>query len=873
MMPSSIGRDWSIAEIRELVMKKFNKRACSFQIKIALALRKGKDVVGIAATGAGKTLSFWIALLMALEEGRDSMIVVVTPLNLLGKKNVEELSAAGISAVAIDSKSATGTVFRDIERGRYNVVVVNPEILMKDKGDFEELWQKPHVVSRLLHFIYDEGHCVAEWASFRSKYTEVGTLRHALFEVIPIYIASATLPPPVLEKAQEHLQLRPGDTEVVHRSNDRPNIDIIIRPMRFAANTYQDLYPLIPDNPTLTAPPPKFLIFFGSTKETQVATEYLQSRLPSALKNKVKWFHSIMTQEYREEEFDALKRGESWGLCVTDAFGLGLDLSDIEIVGQWKAKLTLCTLWQRFGRAARGMNRTAIAIFFIEKKYLDEERAKSTARAEKAKETSAKRKAEKQIGPPSKRLALSSPNPSTSSNVTYQPSSSANGLHVARPSNPHSEPLPPSSNHQQECNPEVPGHSDHHHPSTTDAESTRIEVEKRRQRYHEQEKIVKPAHQRTAAVKQQVVVFGGPIDELINAGTRDGLGCRRKVINVYFENDKTDDTDHLECDNTPTGCQWCAPKTVAACCDLCSPNLLDFFSTHTEPGVKSRAPNKSHCPPYEMRPVDQSFQLALFEWREEKALEKLGVFDYEEYGVVLFMSDEILQRLIDCFHYRKLSTLDSIKKETRWRNDLIDTYGPSILALVHKEEATLLASSSDQVSGPSVQPSASSSTPQSSLNTPLSGTKPTKSRVCSACKQPGHNNRVQLGQAYRLLERLLSTALCQAPLVEHQRPTRRYHYLHPPHHLDPVLQRYQRRCLLPQQWPPISHSDTQRSPPQSNHWYPIPPNLNLTPLLLHPTVGIPTPRFDPHRCRILQLYTIHKNIRGVVPIIVHILIA
>lgn len=111
-MSADAVRDWSIKDIRDLVQKKFNKRACWFQIKIALALQLGKDVVGIAATGVGKTLSFWIPLLMALEEGHDSMIVVVTPLNLLGKKNVDELSAAGIKGIAIDSKSATDQAFK-----------------------------------------------------------------------------------------------------------------------------------------------------------------------------------------------------------------------------------------------------------------------------------------------------------------------------------------------------------------------------------------------------------------------------------------------------------------------------------------------------------------------------------------------------------------------------------------------------------------------------------------------------------------------------------------------------------------------------------------------------------------------------------------
>lgn len=102
---SSSPRDWSVKEIRDFVERKFHKRPCWFQIKIALALRAGKDVAGIAATGAGKTLSFWIPLLMALEEGQDKMVIVVTPLNLLGKQTEAQLNQAGLSCVAVSKEN------------------------------------------------------------------------------------------------------------------------------------------------------------------------------------------------------------------------------------------------------------------------------------------------------------------------------------------------------------------------------------------------------------------------------------------------------------------------------------------------------------------------------------------------------------------------------------------------------------------------------------------------------------------------------------------------------------------------------------------------------------------------------------------------
>jgi superfamily II DNA/RNA helicase len=53
-------REWTVQEIRILVQEIFGKRPCWYQVKTSLALYAGKDVIGCAPTGAGKTLSFWI---------------------------------------------------------------------------------------------------------------------------------------------------------------------------------------------------------------------------------------------------------------------------------------------------------------------------------------------------------------------------------------------------------------------------------------------------------------------------------------------------------------------------------------------------------------------------------------------------------------------------------------------------------------------------------------------------------------------------------------------------------------------------------------------------------------------------------------------
>ncbi|KAG0701802.1 hypothetical protein DFH29DRAFT_757003, partial [Suillus ampliporus] len=66
---------------------------CLWQLKVARALLQGNhDVLCIAGTGVGKTLGFWIPLLFCV----NSIQLVVTPLNLLGKQNATSLAKAGI---------------------------------------------------------------------------------------------------------------------------------------------------------------------------------------------------------------------------------------------------------------------------------------------------------------------------------------------------------------------------------------------------------------------------------------------------------------------------------------------------------------------------------------------------------------------------------------------------------------------------------------------------------------------------------------------------------------------------------------------------------------------------------------------------------
>ncbi|XP_006458573.1 hypothetical protein AGABI2DRAFT_64836, partial [Agaricus bisporus var. bisporus H97] len=366
--PDSISSTWKKDRIINLVQHRLEKRPCWYQIEVAKAFFSGRDVIGCAPTGAWKTLSFWIPLLMAQDEGQKKVLFVVSPLNVLAKQNVDILLKVGISAVAVSAENATIATFKDIEQGKYEVVVTNPEILIaSDELNF--LWKKPSFTAHILGFVFDEGHCIVQWGKFRKHYLAVGILRHLITDPVPFYVASATLPTPLIAEIRKLLHMNSERTVEVLCSNDRPDIALMVRELSYPSSSYKDLSFLIPHNWNEGMNvPKKFLVFFDDIKEAEAAKEFFHQHLLKEYHSKVAWFHSTMGQLYREAKVEGFRKGEIWGLLCTDAFGLGMDIGDVEVVVQYKATCDLCTLWQRFGRAARSPAVQGVGILLVEKK-------------------------------------------------------------------------------------------------------------------------------------------------------------------------------------------------------------------------------------------------------------------------------------------------------------------------------------------------------------------------------------------------------------------------------------------------------------------------------------------------------------------------
>jgi len=89
-----------LSQIRDRVEGCFGYCPCLWQIRVVQALLKNdKDVVSISATGSAKSLTFWMPLLFIPE----AVQIVITPLNILGKQNVETLTMSRVARDAEES--------------------------------------------------------------------------------------------------------------------------------------------------------------------------------------------------------------------------------------------------------------------------------------------------------------------------------------------------------------------------------------------------------------------------------------------------------------------------------------------------------------------------------------------------------------------------------------------------------------------------------------------------------------------------------------------------------------------------------------------------------------------------------------------------
>ena len=301
------------------------------QQKVIASLLQGSDTLAIMPTGAGKSLAYQIPALLF-----KGTTVVISPLISLMKDQVDALQQYGVPATFINSSLSLQEVRTRIEqasRGKYKLLYVAPERL--ELESFRSLLESLQVSFLAI----DEAHCVSQWGhDFRPSYLHLGPFLQSLPQKPLIGAFTATATEEVQSDIIRLLGLRePG---IFVTGFDRPNLTF----STFRGENKKDF---VIEYTKAHADQPG-IIYAGTRKEVDNVQSFLKK---SGLK--VGKYHAGMTDEDRKKSQEDFLFDEITVMVATNAFGMGIDKSNVRYVIHYNMPRNMEAYYQEAGRAGR----------------------------------------------------------------------------------------------------------------------------------------------------------------------------------------------------------------------------------------------------------------------------------------------------------------------------------------------------------------------------------------------------------------------------------------------------------------------------------------------------------------------------------------
>ena len=295
------------------------------------AILSGRDVFGVMPTGGEKSLCYQIPALLL-----EGLTLVVSPLISLMKDQVAALKEAGIPAAFLNSALTAAQqreVLRRGEIGAYKLIYVAPERLLTDS--FLEFAARQQVSLLAV----DEAHCVSQWGQdFRPNYLDIPAFVRRLPRRPVIAAFTATATAVVGKDIARLLELR--DPLRLVTGFDRPNLFFDVRRERDKLSWLRDY---------LEARRDKSGIVYCATRKT---VEQVCDKLRSAGFSATRYHAGLDDAERRENQEDfAFDRATI--MVATNAFGMGIDKSNVSFVIHYNMPKNLESYYQEAGRAGR----------------------------------------------------------------------------------------------------------------------------------------------------------------------------------------------------------------------------------------------------------------------------------------------------------------------------------------------------------------------------------------------------------------------------------------------------------------------------------------------------------------------------------------
>jgi ATP-dependent DNA helicase RecQ len=302
------------------------------QAEVVEAQLAGRDVLAVAPTGSGKSISYWVPAIVA-----GGLTLVVSPLIALMKDQVDRLRSLGVSAAFINStqdRDEQVASLRAAAGGQLRLLYVAPE-----------RFARPGFLDRIgelgvARFVVDEAHCISSWGhDFRPEYRHLNRALAACGRP-PVAGFTATATPRVRTDVAESLGMK--DPFVVVTGFNRPNLRLSALRCRGEAGKREALLA------RLRAGHGRTLVYTGTVAAAEELAQLLAGRGARAAA-----YHGRLADDERRRVHDGFTGGGIDVVVATSAFGMGVDLPDIRQVFHCHAPGSLEAYYQEAGRAGR----------------------------------------------------------------------------------------------------------------------------------------------------------------------------------------------------------------------------------------------------------------------------------------------------------------------------------------------------------------------------------------------------------------------------------------------------------------------------------------------------------------------------------------
>ncbi len=301
------------------------------QEEIIDAVLSGKDVLAIMPTGAGKSVCYQVPALLL-----PGITIVISPLISLMQDQVKALNEAGIHAGYINSSLTESQIIRvyaKAAQGAYKILYVAPERL--ESQDFVEFTEQTCISMVTV----DEAHCISQWGQdFRKSYLKIIDFIDRLQErpIVSAFTATAT------EEVKTDIScvLKLQDPKIVVTGFDRENLYFRVETTRKKDDFVLEYIRKHPDE--------SGIIYCATRKNVDKLYELL-----SAGGIPVTKYHAGMNNGDRKESQDDFIYDKSLVIVATNAFGMGIDKSNVRFVIHYNMPQSMENYYQEAGRAGR----------------------------------------------------------------------------------------------------------------------------------------------------------------------------------------------------------------------------------------------------------------------------------------------------------------------------------------------------------------------------------------------------------------------------------------------------------------------------------------------------------------------------------------